>query len=50
MEMFHLPPCREVGQLKQYLKEAVLDDRVANEREPLMTLLMEKARKMGLRE
>ena len=49
MEMFHLQPCREVGQLKQYLKEAVLDDRVANEREPLMTLLMEKARKMGLR-
>ena len=48
MEMFHLQPSREVGVLKQYLKDAVLDNRVANEREPLMQLLMEKARQMGL--
>lgn len=48
MEMFSLQPCREVGQLKQYLKDAVLDNRVSNEREPLMTLLMEKAKEMGL--
>ena len=48
MEMFHLPPSREVGTLKQYLKDAVLDNRVENEREPLMQLLMEKARQMGL--
>ena len=48
MEMFHLKPSREVGVLKQYLKDAVLDNRVENEREPLMQLLMEKARQMGL--
>ena len=48
MEMFHLPPCREVGQLKQCLKDAVLDNKVENEREPLMELLMNKARQMGL--
>ena len=48
MEMFHLPPSREVGVLKQYLKDAVLDDKVANEREPLMELLMQKAKQMGL--
>lgn len=48
MDMFSLQPCREVGQLKQYLKDAVLDNRVPNEREPLMTLLMEKAKEMGL--
>ena len=48
MEMLSLQPCREVGQLKQYLKDAVLDNRVPNEREPLMTLLMEKAKEMGL--
>ena len=46
--MFSLQPCREVGQLKQYLKDAVLDNQVPNEREPLMTLLMEKAKEMGL--
>ena len=48
MELFHLKPSREVGVLKQYLKDAVLDNQVENEREPLMRLLMEKAHKMGL--
>ena len=48
MEMFHLQPCREVGVLKQYLKDAVLDNKVENEREPLMALLMEKAKEMKL--
>ena len=48
MELFHLKPSREVGILKQYLKDAVLDNKVENEREPLMQLLMDKARQMGL--
>ncbi len=48
MELFNLKPSRAVGTLKQTLKDAVLDNRVENEREPLMKLLMEKAREMGL--
>ena len=48
MEIFHLKPSREVGTLKQTLKDAVLDNKVANEREPLMQLLMEKAKEMRL--
>ena len=48
MEIFHLTPCREVGALKQTLKDAVLDNKVENEREPLMKLLLKKAREMGL--
>ncbi len=48
MKMFNLKPSREVGLLKQYLKDAVLDNSVANEREPLMALLLEKASEMGL--
>ena len=48
MKLFHLRPSREVGVLKQFLKDAVLDNRVENEREPLMQLLMEKAKQMGL--
>ncbi len=48
MELFHLKPSREVGTLKQFLKDAVLDNKVENEREPLMQLLMEKASEMGL--
>ena len=48
MEIFHLKPSPVVGTLKQYLKDAVLDNQVANEREPLMELLMEKAKELGL--
>ena len=48
MEMFHLRPSREVGILKKALKEAVLDNTVPNEREPLMQLLLTKAKEMGL--
>ena len=48
MEMFHLKPSREVGILKQTLKDAVLDNKVANEREPLMELLRNKASELGL--
>ncbi len=48
MELFRLSPSREVGVLKQALKDAVLDMRVPNEREPLMQLLREKAREMGI--
>lgn len=48
MSMFNLKPSHEVGELKKYLKDAVLDNRVPNERKPLMALLMEKAKEMGL--
>ncbi len=48
MKMFNLPPCATIGVLKQYLKDAVLDNKVPNEREPLLALLMEKAKEMGL--
>lgn len=48
MEMFNLKPSREVGILKQTLKNAVLDNIVPNEREPLMQLLKEKAASMNL--
>jgi len=48
MEMFNLKPSKEVGILKQTLKDAVLDNKVENEREPLMELLMKEAKEMGL--
>ena len=48
MEMFNLKPSKEGGELKKTLKDAVLDNVVENEREPLMKLLMDKAKEMGL--
>lgn len=49
MSLFNLPSCREVGELKQHIKNAVLDNIVPNERESLLKLLKEKAREMGIR-
>ena len=48
MELFHLKPSREVGELKKALKEAVLENIVPNEREPLLALLKEKAKELGV--
>lgn len=48
MRIFGLKPSPAVGELKQTLKDAVLDNRVPNEREALMQLLIEKASAMGL--
>lgn len=48
MQMFNLKPSPAVGTLKQTLKNAVLDNVVPNEREPLMQLLTQKAQEMGL--
>ena len=48
MELFNLKPSKEVGDLKQFLKDAVLDGIVENERSALMELLMGKAKEMGL--
>ena len=48
MELFHLTPGPVIKVLKDAMKDAVLDNRVPNEREPLMELLMEKARELKL--
>lgn len=48
MQMYNLQPSKEVGILKHFLKDAVLDNKVENEREPLLALLDAKAKEMGL--
>lgn len=48
MSLFGLSPSREVGLLKQALKNAVLDNTVPNERDPLMDILKKEAAKMGI--
>lgn len=48
MELFNLKPSAEVGVLKQFLKDAVLDGIVENEHNALMELLIKKAKEMGL--
>lgn len=39
MERYQLTPCREVGTLKQRLKDAILDGNIQNEKEPALAFL-----------
>ena len=49
MQMFGLTPSREVGVLKEALKNAILDDNLPDSREAEIAFLVEKAATMGLK-
>ena len=48
METFNLKPCREVGDIKNMIKEAILDGVIANNYDEARALMMDVAAKMGL--
>ena len=48
MKMFGLQPCREIGDIKGALKDAILDGKIPNEKEPALKFIEEKAASMGL--
>lgn len=49
MKTFNLPPCREVGLLKDAIKEAILDGEIHNNYEEAFAFMMKKAGEMGLK-
>jgi tRNA nucleotidyltransferase/poly(A) polymerase len=48
MEMFQIPPGRVIGEIKEQIKEAILEGEIRNDREEAMTLLIKIAREKGL--
>ncbi len=48
MELYGIPPCRQIGELKEYVKNAILDGAIGNDFEAADRLLREKAAEMGL--
>lgn len=48
MELFGIPPCHEIGILKEYVKESILDGVIGNNFEEADALMRRKASEMGL--
>jgi putative nucleotidyltransferase with HDIG domain len=49
MTLFRLPPSRIIGELKEQIKEAILEGTIRNDREEAMALLMKLTSERGLR-
>lgn len=49
MEIFNLPPSREVGLIKEAIKEAILEGKIANTYQEAYQFMMEQAQKIGIK-
>ena len=49
MEIFDLKPSREIGILKEAVKEAILEGEIPNEYEPAYQFVLKRAEKLGLK-
>ncbi len=48
METFNLKPCREIGQIKDAIKEAILDGEIANDYDQAYAFMLKRAKKLGI--
>lgn len=48
METYDLKPCKEIGQIKDYIKEAILDGVIQNNYQEAFDLMLERGKKLGL--
>ena len=49
MQVFQLPPCREVGLLKQAVKDAIWESRIPSNHDAAFEYMINEATKMGLK-
>jgi poly(A) polymerase len=49
MEVFNLQPSREVGEIKNAIKEAILEGEINNDHDEAFAFMMKVAEKMGLK-
>ena len=49
MQSFNLPPCKEVGIIKNAIKEAILDGKIGNNFDEAYSFMQQKAKELGLK-
>ncbi len=49
MKTFNLQPCREIGQLKEAIKEAILEGEIPNNHEASFNFMLQKGEELGLK-
>lgn len=49
MQRYGIPPCKEVGLIKEYIKEAILDGVISNDFEEARVLMEKRAGELGLK-
>jgi len=47
MQAFNLKPCKEIGQIKEAIKEAILDGKIPNEHQASYDFMIEKGQQLG---
>jgi putative nucleotidyltransferase with HDIG domain len=50
MEAFNLKPCREIGQIKEAIKEAILEGEIVNEHDASYQFMIQKGLALGLKQ
>ena len=48
MNTFQITPCKEIGQIKDYIKDAILDGDIPNEHQAAFELMLKKGAELGL--
>ena len=49
MKTFNLKPCRHIGQIKEAIKEAILEGDIKNDYEAAYNLMIKEGERLGLK-